>query len=156
MFHCPPRRLPACMSPLFHGLKAGGYSLLYALTPTIGKTERFLKVLMERCWLDLRNTLCVSSSSWGTQFSAVCYLGEARENNMKMIYFSLQLTYLVLAGKEWRNKRQSCGLCSWCSVQSCLFMLLYLYSYSCFSVRHRIQSHAVFRVADKDWLSWRD
>lgn len=33
----------------FLGLKAGGISLACALTPTIGKAEPFLKVLMERC-----------------------------------------------------------------------------------------------------------
>lgn len=90
-----------CM--FFHGLKARGISLVYALTPTIGKTEPFLKVLMERCWLDLRNTACISSSSWGKQFCAVCFLGEDGENNMKMISFSLQQAYLMLEGKH-RNK----------------------------------------------------
>lgn len=90
-----------CM--FFHGLKARGISLVYALTPTIGKTEPFLKVLMERCWLDLRNTASISSSSWGKQFCSVCFLGEAWENNMKMISFSLQQAYLMLAGKHWNK-----------------------------------------------------
>lgn len=87
----------------FHGLKARGISLVYALTPTIGKTEPFLKVLIERCWLDLRNPACISSSSWGKQFCAVCFLGEAWENSMKMISFSLQQAYLMLAGKHWNK-----------------------------------------------------
>lgn len=42
---------------------------------------------MERCWLDLRNTASISSSSWGKQFCAGCFLGEAWENNMKMTSF---------------------------------------------------------------------
>ena len=88
---------------VFHGLKARGISVVYDLTPTIGKTDPFLKVLMERCWLDLRNTACISSSSWGKQFCAVCFLGEAWENNMKMISFSLQQAYLMLAGKHWNK-----------------------------------------------------
>lgn len=90
-----------CM--FFWGLRASGISLVFAQTLTIGKTGPFLKVLMERCWLDLRNTASISSSSWGKQFCAVCFLGEAWENNMKMTSFPSQQAYLVLAGKR-RNK----------------------------------------------------
>lgn len=112
-----------CM--FFYSLKARGIFLVYALTHTIGKTEPFLKVLMERCWLDLRNTASISSSSWGKQFCAVCLLGEAWENNMKMISFSLQQAYLALAGKRW-NKGEVEAFLIYSLCLADFFLLVYL------------------------------
>lgn len=65
----------------------------------------------------------------GKQFCAVCFLGEAWENNMKMISFSLQQAYLMLAGKH-RNKGKVEAFVFLWPLPSCLFFFYFYFFYT--------------------------